>query len=253
MLRSGCSSEAVLRELSARHFAGLLDAEAEKQLKQAGANAALLDGLRNPASQASASQIAALEQKRNNHDSPSPGALANANPLPQRQGAPGAPAPESTPPPDQVYRVLHNNLVLRRDGVLAPMDDEPLQSKRVFLYFISANWSLQGRAFTPHLVEYYNRVLKQHPEFEVVFFSADHSAFGMETYMNQSNMPWPAIAFSELTAQVAALHIDITHDVPALILLAGSGKLLSRSEPNGADLDKFLEDLDKILEQGAAH
>ncbi len=38
MLRSGYSSEAVMRELSARHFADSFDSTVEKQLVQSGAN-----------------------------------------------------------------------------------------------------------------------------------------------------------------------------------------------------------------------
>jgi Thioredoxin-like len=252
MLRSGYSSETVLRELSTRHFADLFDAEAEKQLKRAGANAVLLDALRNSAYPASASQLAALERKRNSHEPPSAATPTNEQGPGQIKGETNASSSERIPPANQVYRVLKGNLVIRQSGVLAPMDDESLRSKKLFLYFISANWSPVGRAFTPRLIEYYERVVKEHPEVEVVFFSADRSPFGMETYMNQSNMPWPAVAFPEITAQVGALQIDVTHDVPALILLDGSGKLLSRSEPNSASLDKVLGDLDKVLEQSAA-
>src|SRR5438552_15483809 len=64
MLRSGYSSEAVIRELSARHFADTFDPTIEKQLTQAGASTALLDGLRNGAYQLSTAEMAAVEKKR---------------------------------------------------------------------------------------------------------------------------------------------------------------------------------------------
>src|SRR3954468_7750942 len=49
MLRSGYSSEAVEREVAARHFLGTLDAAAEKNLLQAGASPALIGELKSGA------------------------------------------------------------------------------------------------------------------------------------------------------------------------------------------------------------
>src|SRR5438105_15788378 len=47
MLRSGYSSEAVMRELSARHFADSFDSTVEKQLVQSGADQSLIDAYRS--------------------------------------------------------------------------------------------------------------------------------------------------------------------------------------------------------------
>lgn len=251
MLRSGYSSDAVLRELSTRHFSDAFDGETEKQLKQAGASAELLDKLRTGAYHASASQIAALEQKRTSQQQRSLVPATDSKPAGDIIKRIDSAQPASTPPADQVYRVLKGDLVTRERGVLVPFDDETLQSKKLFLFFFSANSSPVGRNFTPRLVGYYERTVPQHPEFEVVFFSADRSQFGMETYMNQANMPWPAVAFSQIAAQAAAIEAGLVHDIPCLILLDSSGKLLSRSEENGGGLDKVLADLDKILAQGA--
>jgi len=251
MLRSGYSSEAVLRELSMRHLADVLDAETEKQLKQAGASAALLEGLRNVAFQASASQVAALEQKHHKVGQRVPLAASVASTSAVKSVANAASA-ESTPPTDQVYRVLKGDLVVRHEGAFVPYDDESLQSKKFFLFFFSANGSPAGRQFTKRLVDYYELTIGQHPTLAVVFFSADRSQFGMETYMNQSNMPWPAVAFARIGAQAAAMQIDVVHEIPCLLLLDSSGRLLSKSgsEQNGGGLDEVLGDLDRIFAQG---
>jgi tetratricopeptide (TPR) repeat protein len=47
MLRSGYKSETILRDLSARHFAGTLDPAAEQQLRDANASPALIDALKS--------------------------------------------------------------------------------------------------------------------------------------------------------------------------------------------------------------
>jgi hypothetical protein len=252
MLRSGYSSEAVLREVSTRKLSDACDEAMEKQLKQVGATAALVNALRNPAYQVSTSQPSVVRRPQTTQPLLASVANGQARTAVDSISQTNPPLSGGIPPADQVYRILKGNLVTRQSGVLAPFDDETLQSKKLFLYFISANWSPPGRAFTPRLVEYYDRIVKEHPEIEIVFFSADRSEFGMETYMNQSRMPWPAVTFAAVGQQVTAMRIDVTHDVPALILLESSGKLLSRSKASGGGLDEVLAALDRILAQGAA-
>src|ERR1700716_2351503 len=63
MLRSGYSSEAVMRELSARHLADSFDSTVEKQLVQSGADQSLIDELRSGAYRLSPSEIAAGKEK----------------------------------------------------------------------------------------------------------------------------------------------------------------------------------------------
>src|SRR2546421_13049752 len=59
MLRSGYSSDAVEREVAARHFIGTLDPGAEKNLAQAGASPALINGLKSGGFPVPASEMAA--------------------------------------------------------------------------------------------------------------------------------------------------------------------------------------------------
>src|SRR5205807_1031185 len=63
MLRSGYSSDAVLRELATRHYGDAFDSGTATRLTKAGATPALLDALRNGSFQASAEEISAAEQK----------------------------------------------------------------------------------------------------------------------------------------------------------------------------------------------
>lgn len=57
MLRSGYSSETILRDLSARHFSGTLDSAAENELKQANALPVLLDALKSGNNGASKEEV----------------------------------------------------------------------------------------------------------------------------------------------------------------------------------------------------
>ena len=253
MLRSGYSSEVVMRELSARHFADSFDSTVEKQLVQSGADQSLIDALRSGTYKLSSSEMAATKEKLADKEQREVLAAeqSRASGPPQQS----APAPARSAPkafevgaPGMTYQLLKGDLVYWHQGSLSHFDDEALENKNLYLFFFSANWSPPGRKFTPQLVEYYNRVAPQHPEFEVIFFSADRSPFGMETYMGQANMPWPAVDYEKLGSK-AAIQNNFVRGIPCLILVDGSGKVLSNSYGTERNLgpETVLADLDKIF------
>jgi len=240
MLRLGYSNETVLRELSARHFGDTFGSEVEQQLERVGANSSLIEALRNGVYQASASQMSAAKAKP---DVAETGTAGQAH----EEAVQAKPAP-ATLPADAIYSHLKGDLVCSHQGSVIPFDDEGLEHKKLYLLFFSANWSVPGRKFTPQLVEYYNRVAPQHPEFEVIFFSADHSQFGMETYMAQSCMPWPAIGYDKLGGKAGDFRQNLVR-VPCLVLVDAAGNILSRSSggQDESSLGKVLADLDQIF------
>jgi Thioredoxin-like len=249
MLRSGCSSEAVLRELSTRHFAGNFDSDAEQQLVRTGANQSLISALRSGAYAAPASEIAAAQEKLAAREKQSAPTAEQSNKLktspPASIAASQSPTPAS-PSSDTIYRLLEHDLVSLQRGELKPFDDKTIAEKKLYLFFFSANTSVPARKFTPPLVEYYNRVAPLHPEFETIFFSKDRSPFGMETYMLQTSMPWPAVVFDKVATKVP-VQTNVP-DLPVLVLVNGSGKILYSSSGNqNTDPDKVTADLDKIL------
>jgi predicted ABC-class ATPase len=172
MLRSGYSNEAVLRELSARRFGDALDSTMEKQLVEAGANARLIEALRSGAYQLSASELAVAKTKVAAKEERGAEAMEQSKQAerakavtPARSDAASATAYRA----DAIYQRLKDDLVYWHQGGVTHFDDEALEHKKLYLLLFSANWSGPGRKFTPQLVEYYNRVAPQHPEFEVIF------------------------------------------------------------------------------------
>ena len=146
-----------------------------------------------------------------------------------------------------MYDHFKDDLVYWHEGTLIPFDNEALEKKKFYVLFFSAIWSKEGRQFTPSLVDYYHRVAPEHPEFEIIFFSADRSAFAMENYVSETQMPWPVIAYDKLRGKAGALAANLTHQIPRLILADASGKVLSDSGDGRPDFDKVLADLDRIL------
>jgi Thioredoxin-like len=251
MLRTGYSSESVLQELSNRRFVDTLDSTSEKQLVQAGANQTLIAALRSGAYQLSANEIAAAKTQiatraRITSESSRDSTMADGLIKNQKAAAPPNP-PREQQVGGTIYDHLKDDLVYWHEGSLVPFDDETLQKKKFYLLFFSAIWSKEGRQFTPQLVDYYNRIHPQHPEFELVFFSADRSEFAMENYISQTNMPWPTVALDKREGKAGAFAQGLIHQIPRLILTENSGRILSDSGDNPADFNKVLADLDKIL------
>ena len=100
-------------------------------------------------------------------------------------------------------------------------------------------------------MDYYNRIASQHPEFEIIFVSNDRSQFGFETYLKETQMPWPAIDFQKV-ANKAAINKYAGNGIPDLVLLDASGKVVSDSYAGKEYLgpQKVLADLDQIFAGG---
>jgi hypothetical protein len=253
MLRSGYSSDAVLREVAARHFvAGALDPADEKQLIQAGAKESLLAALRNGTYAMSPAEIAAFDKARAAREERvlATSAVSGAA-APATTNSSSALASVTSQPRVAFFEVLKDKLLCYKQGSIVRYDDQSLADKKFYLLFFSANWSPVARKFTPVLVEYYGRLIAQHPEVEVIFFSADRSRFGMETYMSQSQMPWPAADYIKLATD-GFMQKDLVQGVPALVLTDAYGKVLSNSYAGEKDLgpNKVLTDLDQLLAGG---
>lgn len=252
MLRTGYSSNAVMQELSTRHFADSLDTFKEAQLTQAGASAELLSALKNGTYSVPPEEIAraqaqlaaqaerrALEAERSRKlDSIYQDRIAKERATAQVDAA-GAGA---------IYNIVKGDLVRPKNGALVHADDEALSHKKLIAFYFSAHWCAPCRKFTPQLVEYYNRVAPQHPEFEIVFYSFDKSAAEMEAYMRVANMPWPAIDYQKL-AEKKMLTTNAGDGIPSLVLVDSSGKIISSSYAGKQYLGpaKVLADLDAIF------
>lgn len=246
MLRSGYSSDAVLRELSTRKFGDSLDSAAENQLKKAGASEILIAALRNGTYQLSPqeSSVAKEKERARTEKMRAPAVesatTSRAKNVAQQQQVGGT-----------MFDHLKGDLVYWHEGSFVPFDDELLEQKKFYLLFFSAFWSKDGRQFTSRLVDYYNRVGPQHPEFEVIFFSADRSEFAMQSYVSQTNMPWPAVAYDKRDGKAGAIAAHLVHGIPFLILSDAAGRILSQTGENSPP-DQVLADLDKNL-SAAAH
>lgn len=257
MLRSGYSSEAVAHDLAANHFAGSCDEAARKVLAEAGATPALISAIASgvyaiPAIDATRVQeeLAAQTQRR----AAEAQASRKSDTLYQSQLAhTRAVTGTAAGNANTIYPLVKGDLVCWKDGSLTRFDDQSLEKKKLIALYFSAHWCGPCRKFTPQLVEYYNRVAPQHPEFELIFVSNDRSPFGFQTYMKDTQMPWPAIDYQKVNDKTSITKYA-GGGIPDLVLLDASGRILSDSYAGEQYLgpQKVLADLDAIFARGQA-
>ena len=252
MLRAGYSSNTLMHELSVRHFADTLDATKEKMLGDAGASPQLLDALRAGTYSLSPQQMAAAQEKivdQAKRRAMEAERSREFDTLYQSQAArERVPAQPQTANATAIRELVKGDLVAFRNGALGHFDDEALESKKLIALYFSAHWCGPCRKFTPQLVDYYNRVAPQHPEFEIIFISLDKSQFGMETYMRETNMPWPAIDYKKLGSK-DGIRKYAGGGIPDLVVVDASGKVVSDSFEGKKYLGtaKVISDLDAIF------
>ncbi len=254
MLRTGYSSNTLIKELTTRRFVGALDDEKEKTLVNAGASPELIAALKNGTYSLSADKTAAvLEQMEGEvqrhaqqaQTARKSEATYQAEVIRKRTAKSTELNPGGTA---AISEFLKGDLVQIKNSESVPVDETALANKKLIAFYFSAEWCGPCRKFTPQLVAYYNRVAPEHPEFEVVFFSNDRSQFAMEKYMRDENMPWLAINFSKL-GEKTSLKKDAGNGIPSLVLVDSDGKLISSCYQNGQHRgpENVLADLDAIF------
>ncbi|PYK79542.1 MAG: hypothetical protein DMF40_05675 [Verrucomicrobia bacterium] len=250
MLRSGYAIPTIETELTTRHFADELDEAKRKQLLKAGATSELLDAIENGKFAVPKDELEKTRRKMEENDRERALASEQAkknDALYQKQLF-----RERTrivkQGPDAIADVAKGNLVRVKNGNLVALDDSDLVQKKIYGLYFSAHWCGPCRKFTPKLVEYYNKIVWEHPEFEIIFVSSDKSPEAMATYMNEAGMPWPAVEFGKL-ANVPTLKKYAGDGIPDLVIVDMTGKVLADSYIRGKYVgpQRALDDLTAIF------
>jgi nucleoredoxin len=253
MLRTGYSSSSLMQELAVRHFADTIDEEKETTLLKAGASADLMAALKNRTYSLSAEQTAVVQQQiadQNKRRAEATQAAQKLDAAYQAQLLRDRASKDAKPEiaGESMSQFLKGDLVQWRNGAVVHADDAALADKKLIAFYFSAHWCGPCRKFTPQLVDYYNRVALQHPEFEIVFYSYDKSPSAFEAYMRETDMPWLAIDYSKLKGK-EVLAKNAGNGIPSLVLVDSTGKLISSSYSGSQYLGpkKVLADLDAIF------
>jgi nucleoredoxin len=258
MLRSGYSSDSVISEIASRRVLDPLDAATKESLLASGASPQLIGALESGAyavSSAEADQAKAREGDVAARRAAQIDQDRKLSTLYQAHQAEAQAKAASAPPQGGtlILDALKPKLVRCHDGTVSRAVGSELDNKKFVALYYSAHWCGPCRKFTPQLVDYYNRVVAEHPEFELIFVSSDRSRFGWETYIQETKMPWLAIDYDQV-ADLAGLKQLGGGSIPSLLVLDAGSHIVASSY----DGDKYLGPqnalaaLDKIFATNAA-
>jgi len=255
MLRSGYTIPTIEGELTTRHFADELDEAKRKQLLKAGATPELLEAIESGKFAVPNEDLEKTRRKmeENDHERALITEQATKNDAIYQKQLLRQRTRIVKQGPDAVADVAKGNLVHFQNGNLVSVDESDLAQKKIYGLYFSAHWCGPCRKFTPKLVEYYNKIAGEHPEFEIIFVSSDRSSEDMAAYMREAGMPWTAIEFTKL-ANVPSLKKYAGDGIPDLVIVDATGKVLGDSYVRGKYVgpERVLDDLNNILAQAAS-
>ena len=143
-----------------------------------------------------------------------------------------------TPPAEaeqenQIAAALKGKLVVLERGTrVSRIGRDETPDVDYYAIYFSAHWCGPCRQFTPQLVSFYNSLRDQHgKDFEVIFVSRDRSSDAMETYMQEAEMPWPALNHSQ--ARKSDLGRYAGPGIPCLVLVDRKGNVIADSYVDG--------------------
>jgi len=142
-------------------------------------------------------------------------------------------------------------------GKAGPVDRSAIAGKKLALYF-SAHWCPPCRAFTPTLVDLYNKMKEGggNSDVEFIFVSSDRDEASFREYFGE--MPWIALPFDKRKEKEAlSRHFGVS-GIPTLVTLDENLEVVSKNargaaseDPTGASFPwppQPLEDLTKTVE-----
>ena len=235
LLRGGCTGAEVLRDTAGRPLLEPLDADAEKLLRDAGADPAFITALRRSHPVATPAQAQAerarqeeLAQKRIDAWEINQTRLREASQA-ALEASLAARAQEAL---QNMARQLRGKLVIYRDQRIQAYDDSHLPDKKQFAFYYASLADPACRKFTPQLVKFYEKYAPAHPEFELVFISKDYSGLEMETDVRDYVMPWPALDYAHLSEE-KELTRPGDGPTPRLLVVDGAGRGIVDSVVDG--------------------
>lgn len=148
------------------------------------------------------------------------------------------PAPAAEPEKTSVFdEVLDGNLVLF-DGKKFQKHTLETKPAKYYVFYYTASWCPPCQAFTPSLVDFYNKQKADNNNFELVLITSDSDEDAMEGYAKDKKMPWPQLKHSKAATFKSKFKHGVS-GIPSVIVCDLEGKIVTA---NGRDL-KALEEL----------
>ncbi len=134
--------------------------------------------------------------------------------------------------------VLEGNL-LRLDGKSLKKCDDATKPAKYYVFYYTASWCGPCHAFTPSLVEWYNK--NKNANMELVLITSDSEKKDMEGYAAEMKMPWPQLELSKVENFEKKFDHGVS-GIPSVMVCDIEGKLLGNFRSNLDDLTKLVKE-----------
>ncbi len=148
---------------------------------------------------------------------------------------------EQQPKPEikSVFDELLEGRLVRLRGRRMRAFDFSEKPEKVYIFYYTASWCPPCRAYTPGLVEFYERMKQSHGTlFELILITSDRNEEAMTGYARDAKMPWPQVRFSQ-ARDVRDKLGHAVRGIPTVIVTDLDGKVLSRNR-NLATIESIL-------------
>lgn len=109
--------------------------------------------------------------------------------------------------------------------------DSKIPQAEYIAFYYSASWCPPCRKFTPKLVDFYNENREEHENFELVYVSSDSNEEAQEKYMEDYEMPWPAVKYGNAKDKIVRKYAG--KGIPCLVVVDRQGEVIADSYVNG--------------------
>jgi nucleoredoxin len=152
----------------------------------------------------------------------------------------------------KIYSLTLGKLVSKTGADYHFPADAPADGVQYYAIYYSAQWCPPCHAFTPVLVDWYNRFKPAHPNFELIFVSDDHDEASMLDYMKEMSMPWPALDYEYVKHDGSGIEKYAGDGIPDLVLIDSDGNLLADSYQGGTYVgpQSAVTDIERIVGGG---
>jgi thiol-disulfide isomerase/thioredoxin len=154
----------------------------------------------------------------------------------------------------KVAKALKGRLQVLQGEKLINFDPGPRPEPKFYLVYFGAEWCPPCRAFSPRLVQVYQRLKRIAPDaFECIFISSDQDGGEQLKYVRKNAMPFPVLKFSQVGA-VELLEKWKGRGIPSLIAFTREGEVVFHSYRGEEYLgpDSVLKSFEPLLQTLAA-
>lgn len=159
---------------------------------------------------------------------------------------------------EEAYKKKDEEKPTGADDLFKPVTKVPGTKIKYYVLYFSGKWTPYDRSFTPKLEALYRQrgpktdksTVGAGRSWEVILVSADRSAAAMAEYMNDFDMPWPALEYEKGLRSPLVRYRG--QGLPCLVVVDPTGKVLvdTFKDHQYRGPEAALEEFEKLLDNG---